>query len=153
MPSAAAAGHHAHGRPQGDGRAALIATDPYTRQMTLSLSQFKTDRHGAAAFEVLDAHKVPTQRLLDLLNDPANEQRMVHAEQRDQPPMAGVVALIEGDAQILGALKSPTSGKKYRVAVAVAVKLKMLDMGWSTTGRQGQVGNSKFFEKAERFKP
>jgi hypothetical protein len=120
--------------------------------MTLSLEQFKSDRHGATALEVLAAHPVPTQRLLDLLNDPDNERKMVHAEELDRPPLAGVVHLIEGDAQIVGALGSRTSGKKYRLAVAVAVKMKMLDMGWSTTGRQGQVANSKYFEKAERFK-
>ncbi len=121
--------------------------------MTLTLSQFSADRNNAAAFTVLSEHPVPTQRLLDLLNDPANEQRMVHAEELDRPPMAGVVHLIEGDAQILGALGSRTSGKRFRLAVAVAVKLKMFDLGWSSTGRQGPVANSKYFEKAERFKP
>lgn len=119
----------------------------------LTLAQFKTDRQGAIALEVLSAHPAPTQRLLDLLNAEENEQRMVHAEALDRPPMTGVVHLIEGDAQILGALGSRTSGKRFRLAVAVAVKMKMLDMGWSTTGRQGPVPNSKYFEKADRFKP
>lgn len=126
---------------------------PTLPEMSLTLSQFKSDRHGVTAFEVLSAHPVPTQRLLDLLNDPENERRMVYSEEHDRPPMAGVVQLIEGDAQISGAMASRTSGKKFRLAVAVAVKMKMLDMGWSTTGRQGPVTNSKYFEKAERFKP
>ena len=120
--------------------------------MALTLDQFTADRHGAAAHEVLAAHPVPTQRLLALLNDPDNERRMVHAEELDRPPLAGVVHLIEGDAQLVGAMGSRTSGKRFRAAVAVAVKMKMLDMGWSTTGRQGQVANSKYFEKADRFK-
>jgi hypothetical protein len=121
--------------------------------VSLTLNQFKSDRYGLPALDALEGHPVPTQRLLDLLNDPANEQRMVHAEELDRPPMAGIIHLIEGDPQIAGALGSRTSGKKFRLAVAVAVKMKMLDMGWSTTGRQGPVANSKYFEKAERFKP
>ena len=120
--------------------------------MPLTMSHFTTDRHGSAR-AVLTAHPVPAGRLIDLLNDPVNEERMVHAEALDRPPLAGVVHVIEGDAQILGALGSRTSGKTFRQAVEVAVKLKMLDLGWSTTGRRGQVANSKFFEKAERFKP
>jgi hypothetical protein len=125
----------------------------YAPEMSLTLSQFSADRHGAAAVAVLTAHPVPTQRLLDLLNDPVNEQKMVHAEELDRPPMAGVIHLIEGDAQIAGALGSRTSGIRFRQAVAVAVKMKMLDLGWSTTGRQGPVPNSKYYEKGERFKP
>jgi hypothetical protein len=121
--------------------------------MSLTLDTFKSDRYGVTALDALKAHPVPTQRLLDLLNDPANEQRMMHAEELDRPPMAGIVHLIEGDPQIVGALGSRTSGKKFRLAVAVAVKMKMLDLGWSTTGRHGPVANAKYFEKAERFKP
>lgn len=120
--------------------------------MALTLSDFKTDRQGVVALDVLVAHPAPTRRLLDLLNDPATEKRMVHAEEQDRPPLAGVVSLIEGDSQIVGALGSRTSGKKFRLAVAIAVKMKMLDMGWSTTGRQGPVPNAKYFEKADRFK-
>lgn len=120
--------------------------------MSLTLAQFKSDRFGATVHDVLSAHPVPTQCLLDLLNDPANEQRMVHAEDLDRPPLAGVIQLIESDGRIAGALGSRTSGKRYRAAVAVAVKLKMLDLGWSTTGREGPVPNAKYFEKGERFK-
>lgn len=120
--------------------------------MSLTLKHFTSDRHGTA-LAVLSAHPVPTQRLLDLLNDPANEQRMVHAEALDRPPLAGVVHIIEADSQIVGALGSRTSGIKFRHAVGVAVKLKMFDLGWSATGRQGPVANSKYFERAERFKP
>jgi hypothetical protein len=66
----------------------------YTRSVSLTLNQFKSDRYGQPALDALEAHPVPTQRLLDLLNDPANEQRMVHAEELDRPPMAGIIHLI-----------------------------------------------------------
>ena len=120
--------------------------------MPLTLNQFKSDRDGSAALKVLSEHLVPTRHLLDLLNDPANELRMTHAEELDKPPLAGIVHLLEGDAQLLGALGSRTSGKRFRSAVSVAVKIKMLDMGWSTTGRHGPVTNSRYFERGERFK-
>ncbi len=120
--------------------------------MSLTLNQFKFDRDGVVALKVLTEHLVATQHLLDLLNDPASEQQMTRAEELDRPPLAGIVHLLEVDAQLAGALGSRTSGKRFRSAVTVAVKIKMLDMGWSTTGRHGPVTNSRYFERGERFK-
>ena len=120
--------------------------------MSLTLADFQADRFGAQHHAMLAAHPVVTARLLEILNDPTNEERMVRAEGRDLPPLAGVVSIIEADSVLGGALKSPTSGKEFRLAVAVAVKLKMLSLGWSTNGRKGRVGESRYFTTAERFK-
>ncbi len=120
--------------------------------MSLTLADFKADRFGGPHFAMLTAHPVVTDRLLAILNDPDNENRMVRAEGRDLPPLSGVVGIIEADPVLNGALRSPTSGKEFRLAIAVAVKLKMLSMGWSTNGRKGQVGDSRYFTTAERFK-
>jgi hypothetical protein len=121
--------------------------------MPLTLADFKGSRFGEPHLALLTAHPTFTARLLQILNDPVNEDRLVRAEARDLPALAGVVGVIEADSVLIGALKSPTSGKEFRLAVAVAVKLKMLSLGWSTNGRKGQVGDSRYFTTAERFKP
>jgi hypothetical protein len=121
--------------------------------MSLTLADFQNDRFGARHHAMLTAHPVITARLLDILNDPINEERMIRAEGRDLPALAGVVGVIEADSVLVGALKSPTSGKEFRLAVAAAVQLKMLSLGWSTNGRKGRVGDSRYFTTAQRFKP
>ena len=116
--------------------------------MTLTLATFKADKSAAAHLPMLTSHPAVVQRLLDLLN----EARMVSAEEHDRPPLAGVIRLIEADSALTGAMTSRTSGKKFRELILVAVRLKMLDMGWSTIGRESQVPDSKFYFRAARFK-
>jgi hypothetical protein len=124
----------------------------YTLRVTLTLATFKADKSATAHLPMLTTHPAVVQRLLDLLNDPQNEARMVSAEEHDRPPLAGVIRLIEGDSALTGAMTSRTSGKKFRELILVAVRLKMLDMGWSTIGRESQVPDSKFYFRAARFK-
>jgi hypothetical protein len=119
--------------------------------MPLTLQDFTADRHAATYVPELDAHPEATRQLLDLLNDPENEQRLIHAEEQQRPALAGVVRLLEGDPAVAEVLATGAAGYRFRQAVGVAIKLKMEELGWTTTGRKGAVPHARHFTKAERY--
>ena len=118
--------------------------------MPISLQTFREDRHAAAYVSELESHPDATRRLLELLNEPINEHRLLDAERfHGRPALAGVVKLLEDDPAIADVLKS--GRPRFHQAVGVAVRLKMEELGWATTGRQGTVPKARYFKKSERY--
>lgn len=124
---------------------------PVTR--ALSLQDFKSDAHAARYQGELDAHPAAARRLVELLNEPANEQRLQDVETHGLPALTGVVQSIETDADIEPVLATGTAAHRFRQAVGVAIKLKMKRLGWTTTGRKGTVKGARHFKKAEHYVP
>lgn len=119
---------------------------PLTRQ------HFEGDRHASRYLGALGENREAFDDLLAILNDPANEQRLIDAERNGRPALAGVVRMIERNPVIASLLESGESGHRFRQGVGVAVRLKMENLGWSKTGRKGAVPG-RFFTKAERYEP
>lgn len=115
----------------------------------ISADDFYRDPNDAKRRDQLEAHPDAFDRLFALLNDPANEQRLVDAEMHGLPALAGVVRLVEDDPVIARVLE--TGGKRFHQTVGVAVKLKMEKLGWQKAGRKGTVRGSRHFTKAERY--
>lgn len=115
----------------------------------ISADDFYRDPNDAKRRDQLEAHPDAFDRLFALLNDPANEQRLVDAEMHGWPALAGVVRLVEDDPVIARVLE--TGGKRFHQTVGVAVKLKMEKLGWQKAGRKGTVRGSRHFTKAERY--
>ena len=113
----------------------------------LEAEDFIHDPHARKYRGQLDDHPLAFERLFDLLNDPANEFRLIDAELYDKPALAGVVQFIEDDPAIAPVLEQP----RFRQTVGVAVKLKMAKLGWQKTGRKGIVTGARYFRKAERY--
>jgi hypothetical protein len=112
---------------------------------------FGRDPHAAKYRGELDAHPDAFERLFALLNDPANEQRLIDAEMHNLPALSGVVRFIETEPAIERVLAGGSSGFRFRQTVGVAIKLKMAKLGWRTTGRKGTVKGAKHFTKAEHY--
>ena len=115
--------------------------------LRLSAEDFTLDPHAAKYRDQLQAHRDAFERLFALLNDPANEQRLIDAELYDKPALAGVVRLIEDDPDIATLVESD----RFRQTVGVAVKLKMAKLGWRKSGKKGTVKGARYFAKAERY--
>lgn len=114
---------------------------------SLRAEDFTRDPHAAKYRDQLEAHPLAFERLCALLNDPANEQRLVDAEMYGKPALAGVVRFIEDDPDIATLVESD----RFRQTVGVAVKLKMAKLGWDKTGKKGTVTGARHFAKAERY--
>jgi hypothetical protein len=119
----------------------------------MSLTDFASDSHAAKYQGELDAHPDAFGRLVELLNDPANEQRLVDAELHGMPALSGVVRYVESDAEIAKVLQSGPRSNRFRQTVGVTIKLKMARLGWTTTGRKGTVKGARHFTKAEHYEP
>lgn len=119
----------------------------------LTREDFDTDTHAAKYRSTLDGHSIATGRLIEILNEPANEQRLIDAEIDGRPALAGVVRAVEGDDAIREILETGLAGHRFRQAVGVAVRLKMERLGWATTGTKGSVRGAGHFKKAERYAP
>ncbi|MBK6969655.1 MAG: hypothetical protein IPH81_07150 [Candidatus Microthrix sp.] len=119
----------------------------------IGAADFYADPHAAKYQGELEAHPDAFQNLFELLNLPANEQRLTDAEMHNLPALAGVVRFIEADPAIERILISGPPGFRFRQSVGVAVKLKMAKLGWRSTGRKGAVKGASHFTKAERFAP
>lgn len=112
---------------------------------------FDHDSHAAKYRGEFDAHPQAMRRLIELLNEPANEQRLLDAEAHGLPALAGIVRQVEGEAAIEPVLKAGTKGYRFRQTVGVAIMLKMSRLGWRTTGKKGTVKNARYFTKAEHY--
>ncbi|WP_428120442.1 hypothetical protein [Candidatus Poriferisodalis sp.] len=117
----------------------------------ISADDFARDPHAAKYRGELGRHPEAYRRLFALLNDRANEQRLVDAEMHGLPALCGVVRFIETDPKIRMVLAVGPSSFRTRQTVGVAVKLKMAKLGWRATGRKGAVKGSAHFTKAERY--
>ncbi len=114
-------------------------------------ADFAADTYAVKYHGEFGRHPEAFLRLLSLLNDPANEQRLLDAEMHGLPALCGVVRFIEADP-ILGALISrDATAVRARQTIGVAVKLKMAKLGWRGTGRKGVVKGARHFAKAEHF--
>jgi hypothetical protein len=112
---------------------------------------FSEDTHANRYRGELDVHTEAMRRLIELLNEPANEQRLLDAEAQGMPALAGIVRFVEGDPEIEAVLQQGTKGHRFRQTVGVAIKLKMNRLGWHTTQRKGAVKNARYFTKAEHY--
>lgn len=113
----------------------------------LEAEDFRRDPHARRYRGQLHDHPLAFKRLFELLNDPANEQRLMDAESYGKPALAGVVRFIEADPEIAALVESD----RFRQTVGVAIKLKMAKLGWQKTGRKGTVSGARYFAKAERY--
>lgn len=123
----------------------------FTTSRHVGSDDFVRDPHAARYRGEIAAHQEAFDRLLALLNDPANEQRLVDAERHDLPALCGVVHQVEEDPVIERVLATGPASYRFRQAIGVAVKLKMAKLGWQTTGRKGTVKGAVHFSKAERY--
>lgn len=118
---------------------------------TIGQDDFSNDPHAAKYRGELTRHPEAFVRLFALLNDPANERRLIDAEVHDLPALSGVVRFIEADPAIRPVLAQGSAGYRFRQTVGVALKLKMAKLGWRTTGRKGTVKGAEHFRKAEHY--
>ena len=93
------------------------------------------------------------ERLLRLLNDPANEQRLVDAEALGLPALAGVVRFIESDSVMSKELAAGDGSHSFKRAISAAVALKMERLGWSPTGTKGSVRGARHLVEADHYAP
>ncbi len=117
----------------------------------ISADDFARDPHAAKYQGELGRHPEAYQQLFALLNERANEQRLLDAEMHGLPALCGVVRFIETNPKIMAVLAGGSSSFRTRQTVGVAVKLKMGKLGWRATGRKGAVKGSAHFTKAERY--
>ncbi len=112
---------------------------------------FGDDPHASKYRGELTRHPKAFARLFALLNDPPNEQRLIDAEMHGLPALCGVIRFIESDPTINAVLIEDRTGHRFRQTVGVAVKLKMVKLGWEGTGSKGTVKGAKYFTKAEHY--
>ncbi len=126
---------------------ALIAAAPHD----ISAVDFLDDPHASKYRGELARRPEAFGRLFAILNDPANEQRLIDAEMHKLPALCGVVRFIESDPAIKAVLVEDRPGPRFRQTVGVALKLKMAKLGWRSTGKKGTVKGAKYFMKAEHY--
>jgi len=114
---------------------------------------FLEDPHAAKYRDEIARRPEACARLFALLNDPANEQRLIDAQTHKLPALCGIVRFIEADPVIEHVLAEGRAGHRFRQTVGVAVKLKMSRLGWQPTGRKGTVRGAEYFRKAEHYAP
>lgn len=117
----------------------------------ITADDFARDSHASRYQGELSRHAEAFHSLFGLLNDAANEQRLIDAEMHGLPALSGIVRFIEADPIIARSLGDGSFTVRTRQTVGVAVKLKMAKLGWRTTGKKGVVRGSRHFAKAERF--
>lgn len=134
------------------------------------------DQIGRRFTDVVNDSRINFQGWLDFFNRPEIQQRMQDSEiHHDRPALAGVVKELEATPAFrdyLGGLDSHITARG-RQAIGVITYIIMEGLGWQRTGRKGSLGQrksvrpwtntpggyenksgiSRWFTKAERYKP
>lgn len=118
----------------------------------LTVDHFRLDPHAAKYVRELENRDLAGARLLDILNAEASEGLLIHEADRGDPPLDGVVRMIEADPEIRPVLASGSAGHRFRQTVGVAIRLRMEQLGWQTTCSKAVVRGAEFFKKAERYR-
>src|SRR4051794_25648915 len=108
---------------------------------------FKSDSHAAGYVPALEPNPEAFTALLGILNDPANEPFLVAAAHFDHSALDAVVQEVEAVPAIVPLL----SIDRFKQAVGVAVRLRMEELGWHTTGQKRPVKLGRYFKKAELY--
>lgn len=118
----------------------------------LTAASFEGDSHAAKYLGALQSSPEAFERLLDLLNRPEVARHLTSLAP-GEPALSAIVESIEGDEVIEHAVSSGPGALRFRQAVGVAVRLRMEQLGWMTTGSKGTVRRSRHFGRAERYRP
>lgn len=143
--------------------------------VVLTLDGFLADRQGARFADVVHDSRLDFQSWLDFFSDPARQVRMADSEtHHDRPALAGVIKELEQHPafeHFLSGYDGHTT-RRGRQAIGVIVRIVMEEMGWTTTGRKGSLGQrasvspgtsapgayrntqglSQWFTRAERYR-
>jgi hypothetical protein len=114
----------------------------------IDVQSFEQDSHAAAYLSVLTANPGAFAELLEILNDPMNERCLIVVSELGHPALCGVVTLVEASPALAAVVPD---NLRFRQAVGVAVRLRMEELGWNTTGRKLSVTNSTHFKTAEVY--
>lgn len=105
--------------------------------------QFAQDDQGRRFADVLNDARIPFAAILQFLDDPDRQRRMVESElHHDRPALAGVVRELEArtDVHQFFLTNDGHTTTRFRQAVGMAVRIVMEGRGWRTTGRKGSLG-------------
>ncbi len=105
--------------------------------------EFLDSKQGSKYSDVERDSGITLSRLVDFLQDPNRQDRLVSAEMHfDLPALAGVVRELEQQEWFHGYMMDGNSDHTYRLrqATGVLVKMVMLEKGFQTTGKKGMLG-------------
>ncbi|CAN5176699.1 hypothetical protein BH23ACT9_BH23ACT9_30110 [soil metagenome] len=117
---------------------------------SLTFDDFLGDTHASKYRDQLDGHPSAFRVVFQVINDSANEQRLLDAEAHGLPALAGVARFLEADPLVATVLKG-RDANRFKQTIGVLIRVKMAKLGWRTTGRKGPVRGSAHFSKAERY--
>jgi hypothetical protein len=118
----------------------------------MTASAILQDPHGKRYGKVVQDNPEAWAEVEEQLTDPINVNRMEYASESGEPALAGVVGPIEAPPHVRALLSTKSAeADRFKQAIGVAVRLVMVLRGWSTTGRKGSLGRSRWFTRAERY--
>lgn len=126
---------------------------PEVRRRTVTADDVRADRGSRPFHRLIDRHPEAFRALLAVLNDPGAEE-MLRRRSRKEPALAAVVDDLEDDERITAVLDDPDDGDAFRRLVGLAVKAKMLRLGWEPAKRPRSMGRyTDRFRTAETYIP
>ncbi len=126
---------------------------PVVRRRTVTADDVLADRGSRPFHRIVDRHPEAFRALLGVLNEPGAEE-MLRRRSRKEPALAAVVDDLEDDDRITAVLDDPDDGDAFRRVVGLAVKAKMLRLGWAQAHRPRSMGRyTDRFRTAETYVP
>lgn len=122
-----------------------------TNPLSIGLEDFERNEIARRFLDALNAHPEARDRVFDLLNNPANERRLVHESESQNPAFQGIVHAFEKDPDILSVLETGEEGHRFRQAVGIAVWLKMPMLGWHSTGISRPLEGTRYFKSSKHY--
>ena len=121
--------------------------------ITVALSEFREDAQGRRYTDVLDRDGAALNDVLRILQDGEEQRGLEYAETRfDRPALAGIVKTIERLGSVSSILaRRGIRRNRFKMAVGVAVRIRMESLGWRKTGRKGAVCVGSHFSRAEHY--
>lgn len=119
--------------------------------LEVGLEDFERNDIARRFLRAINAYPEPRDRVFELLNNHANERRLVHEYVNQRPAFQGVVHAFEEDPDILSVLETGEEGYRFRQAVGIAVRLKMSMLGWRSTGISRPLKGTLYFKNSKCY--
>lgn len=112
-------------------------------RVTLTRTEFLSDRQGRTFADVANDPEQPFDEVLAFFSDEGRQKRMEESEiHHDRAPLAGVVRELEAEPavnQYFAAVHARET-QRLRQAIGVLIRIIMERRGWKKTGRKGSLG-------------
>ena len=119
----------------------------------ISLEDLEQHEVARKFIDALNSYPEARDRVLSLLNDTENQERLINESMEHRPAFQGVVHIFEADPLVRIVLDAGQAGYRFRQAIGAVILVKMERLGWQSTRNSYPLEGTCDFKNSKRYIP